>query len=462
MKHHITVVVIVVGLTVLCCPAAQYDLTDLGEAGTLFGSLWRPLSINDVGDIGGTGPLSSGYVGAYVWRDGVTTYLSAGTAVDWANDINNDALSVGAQYVSAGKTLPCYWTYGSAVSLPTSVTSPSGEAVATNNVGTIVGYIYPPMSSRIAIASVWKDGPTGKQRLAIDKLYINDTYNYATDINDAGRVVGYSGNLGLGRKLAFLWHETESLVVLPPAAGDIASLAEAINNADQVAGTSVSLDGWCRAVIWQEQAPAMLPSNGWQSWANGLNEDGAVVGVCSTDQGDRAVLWLNEQLSDLTNALADQSGWVLTEAHDINNTGWIVGVGTTPTGQPNHGFLLIPRQDAIEAVIEFAPQTLNLKSNAPWLICTLQFEGVDITNVDVGSIRLAGQIAVESSSIDTAAQVLTMKFLRWRCASLLTPGEVTLSVSGQLLDGTAFQGQAVLYVKAASDKTGEKPRKPKR
>ena len=46
-------------------------------------------------------------------------------------------------------------------------------------------------------------------------------------------------------------------------------------------------------------------------------------------------------MTDLNSLIGSKSGWTLMDANAINDSGWIVGVGTNPSGETD-AFLLIP------------------------------------------------------------------------------------------------------------------------
>ena len=78
------------------------------------------------------------------------------------------------------------------------------------------------------------------------------------------------------------------------------------------------------------------------SKAYGINNSGQIVGYSTnTSSGySRAFLYQNGTMTDLNSLLPTGSGWVLTEAIDINNNGQIVGQGYI--GGTYHAFLLTP------------------------------------------------------------------------------------------------------------------------
>lgn len=210
----------------------------------------------------------------------------------------------------------------------------------------------------------------------------------ANGINAAGHVVGESGSR------AFLFENgmMRDLGTLP--GGDSGS-ASAINDRGQVAGRSTSDEVYedefftvkvSRAVTWesgtiknlgtlpeQPQSEAMGINNlgqivGATHWVGGadfplpflhdtatgetrqlgdtddsggeaiaINDAGLVVG--SADFG--AFLYEDGTMLDLNGLIAADSGWMLEVATDINERGWIVGVGSNDEGF-SRGFLLTP------------------------------------------------------------------------------------------------------------------------
>lgn len=79
----------------------------------------------------------------------------------------------------------------------------------------------------------------------------------------------------------------------------------------------------------------------WSS-ALGINNAGQVVGRYGNASGnERAFTTINGEMTDLNTVIALNSGWLLLDATDINNSGYIVGSGVTSSGRI-HAFLLTP------------------------------------------------------------------------------------------------------------------------
>ncbi len=158
-------------------------------------------------------------------------------------------------------------------------------------------------------------------------------FGYATDVNDAGQIVGTSG------LRAFLYQNNKMTAL----GGDETS-AEAVNGRGDVAGSDRD-----QAVVWLagsgERRLGKLNNNPTRAWD--INDAGAVVGEATTAAaasnyaGSRAFLYVaGGRLMDLNRQIPANSGWTLNAALGINNRGQIVGVGTVNGVQ--RAFLLTP------------------------------------------------------------------------------------------------------------------------
>jgi len=107
----------------------------------------------------------------------------------------------------------------------------------------------------------------------------------------------------------------------------------------------------------------------------------------------------------------------------------------------------------VEATVDIDPDTLNLKSKGKWITCYIELpEGYDVHNIDVSTIMLNGQVSAElrPSEIgdcdgDGIADLM-VKFSRSAVQAIVQPGEVELTVSGELADGTKFEGSDTIMV----------------
>ncbi|UCE74262.1 MAG: hypothetical protein JSV56_00780 [Methanomassiliicoccales archaeon] len=117
----------------------------------------------------------------------------------------------------------------------------------------------------------------------------------------------------------------------------------------------------------------------------------------------------------------------------------------------------------LEAVIDIDPDTLNSKSNGQWITCYIELpEGYDVANIDVSTILLNDIVPAESEPTEIGdydtdgIPDLMVKFDRAEVLGLvgetndyeegIKSYDFTLTVTGELLDGSTFEGQDTVKV----------------
>jgi len=128
---------------------------------------------------------------------------------------------------------------------------------------------------------------------------------------------------------------------------------------------------------------------------------------------------------------------------------------------------LITYEDAkdnyeINAVVRINPRTLNIESKGKWMTCRIGLTGgYSIKNIDVNTVLLEGSIPASGSRVRGTA--LVVKFDRDAVQDLIEgmglkyPANVELKVTGQLYDGTRFEGSnTIKVIKGARSKKGKK------
>jgi len=121
------------------------------------------------------------------------------------------------------------------------------------------------------------------------------------------------------------------------------SQAYAINNKGQVTGLAYTKSGGAHAFITSGSTLVDLgtisgPTS--TTWGFGINNSGVVVGQSTFTNTYHAFVYSSGKMKDLNKLIPAGSGWVLTEADSINDSGQIVGTGMH-NGQ-QHAFLLTP------------------------------------------------------------------------------------------------------------------------
>lgn len=109
---------------------------------------------------------------------------------------------------------------------------------------------------------------------------------------------------------------------------------------------------------------------------------------------------------------------------------------------------------SVSATIDIDPDTLNLKSKGNWITAYIELpEGYDVADIDVDTILLEDTISAEAhpteiGDYDNDGIVdLMVKFDRTAVQEILEVGEeVEITVTGELTDGTLFEGSDTIRV----------------
>ena len=162
-----------------------------------------------------------------------------------------------------------------------------------------------------------------------------DTLSEGGAINAIGDVTGESHNDDSTAGQAFRYHDGTLTGLGVLNVGDV-SAGLAINVSGEVAGLSSGAGG-DSATTWSGTTITDI-SSGVESWATGINADGAVVGsMFTTDL--LAFVDTGGPLVDLnTEVTSGATGMTLIDAAGINDNGEIVGLGETASGDA-HAFL---------------------------------------------------------------------------------------------------------------------------
>ena len=350
-------------------PPPTYTFTDLG---TLGGTYSRALGINNCGQVVGEATLTGAFpvhpTHPFIWRDMNPNLLSdAGEMKDLgtlggvrgsAADINASGLVVGTLTTLNGDEHAFRW-----FDLDGAGTPDPGEmndlgvlpdhstlgAYGVNDNGQIVGTAEDGFGE--ASAFIW-DANTGLQLLAT-LGGIQPSHGYA--INNSSHIAGYARNIDH----AFVYNGTTNIDLGTLGPDGIVSIAYDINAAGHAVGFA-DVDASTgsppsHAFKWTGTLPLQdlgVLTGGVRSEASSINSSGTVVGYSEVTGGARHAFVHDGTMYDLntvgvvTNLPA---GWVLLQAHAINDGGQIVGEACTTndcslatgTGE-TRAFLLTP------------------------------------------------------------------------------------------------------------------------
>ncbi len=118
--------------------------------------------------------------------------------------------------------------------------------------------------------------------------------------------------------------------------------------------------------------------------------------------------------------------------------------------------LILTGRTGTSADINIDPDTLNLKSKGKWITCYIELpEGYDVRDIDSSTILFEdslppeldpkyGFVKSEDSYImdhdEDGIEERMVKFARCEVEDMLPPGTYNLKVTGELMDGTSFEG----------------------
>ena len=111
-------------------------------------------------------------------------------------------------------------------------------------------------------------------------------------------------------------------------------------------------------------------------------------------------------------------------------------------------------EPAIAATVDIDPDTLNLKSTGKWITCYIELpEGYDVADIDVSTVMLNEQVPAEARPTGILDHdgdgivELMVKFSRSGVQGILgTADQAELTVTGELADGTLFEGTDTIRV----------------
>jgi probable HAF family extracellular repeat protein len=277
------------------------EMKDLGVP--TGGNLSRARGINDSGDVVGEWRIlvnRQQRFKAFLYEDGQMKDLnslvpaSSGWNLLGAQAINDSSQIVGTGTIS-GQTHAFLYENGTITDLGVPLGDPFNEAWGINDFGDVVGESG---GSEAGQAFLYANGTVDKFGVLLDhSVHPNSE---AMNLNDSGQVVGWtytpvaSQDPPQGR--AFLYDKSNEnggarIASLDPLPGDLYSRARDI-------GESGLVVGWSR------------------------NDTGT-----SQEEQFSAVLWEDGQVRDLNDLIPAGSGWQLTDAYAINESGQIVGTG---------------------------------------------------------------------------------------------------------------------------------------
>ena len=288
----------------------------------------RAEAVNNRGDIVGWSTMFDPAVNgnrtyAMVWRNGRAMNLGEGMA----SAINEHGVIAGSTDEGDGVTV---WIDGELRGYDT-----PGAPFDINRSGTIAGWHIGPFPHAYILTA---DGVTR------DLGTLGGSQSTATGINDKGQVTGYANLPGDTVSHAFVWNNGV-MKDLGTLNGGSESRAHDINNHGVIVGEAWDAFGNSQPFIYDGAMRQLF--SGRCVVPSAINDRGDVVGTmdCSA-----SFLWEDGVLTRLESIPAVQAaGWTQLIPTDINDRGWIVGMGrkgaaVPPASQVWQAFVLIPKE----------------------------------------------------------------------------------------------------------------------
>ena len=292
-------------------------------------------SVNDRGDAVGTSAPDGGSSRAVVWHgagsgSGGNVPQRVGPNGFSPGKINNGGQIAGNLAFGNGGYGPAVAQGDNASVLPDPRNGYGASVGSINDAGKVTGTAYRDGRLR---AVTWQ---AGQPRWLPDW----GLGSHAGAVNTAGAIAGdvLTDN---GTFRPVVWGPADSLRELPVPSWGVGGSAGVITDAGLVAGTIYNSMGLLKPVVWTDVGVRSLPllTVGWNGTPWAANEAGLIVGSADDADGQpHAVLWQDGHVRDLNDLLPADSGWRLTVAADVNESGQIVGQGYLD-GQPR-GYLL--------------------------------------------------------------------------------------------------------------------------
>ncbi len=312
---------------------------------------FRPSDINDSAQVVGQN---------YLWEDGNVTDLNTLTGANNSNlsatSINSNGTIVGGGYTTTNSSGQAFISNGSTISaLPSAYncTEDCGYASAEdiNDSGTV---------------ALNYDGRTGlvqeSNGTTTEALFTRSLFNIA--LNNQAQVVGTAAFTG-GSVVGLFSENGVQTDLLAEAEPELSyrlirSYANDIDDAGNIVGSglvSTSLeDSALEATLWEDPTQpgvSLGTLGGENSEAFGINNLMQVVGssFLEGDSTQHAFLWSDGDLIDLNSLIDPGTGWELTSAFEINDSGDIIGIGTYNGEQRGFVARAVPEPSSVLGIL---------------------------------------------------------------------------------------------------------------
>jgi probable HAF family extracellular repeat protein len=319
-----------------------YSVINMGSLG---GTFQIVLDINSRGAaVGDATTANNETEHAFLFSHGRMSDLGTlGGSVSAAFGINDSGEVVGLSTTSPGSMQPALFLYrhGYMTDLGMLDTSKPFGDIKINNHGDVIGFALSDDD-----ASLLRHGRM------IDLGALAGLGSAARALNDRDEVVGYSAIDETGSNLiahAFLYNHGKMIDL--GTLGGPSSVANDINADGEVVGASTTASGATHPFLYRHGHLTDLGTlGGAGADAAAINDRGEVVGDSLTSAGvHHGFLYNHGKMIDLNSLIPASSGFVITNAQDINDGGQIAAqaISTNPQNHTEYDVLLNPKTNGL-------------------------------------------------------------------------------------------------------------------
>ncbi|GAA3861714.1 hypothetical protein GCM10022243_29950 [Saccharothrix violaceirubra] len=308
-----TAVALAVPVVVATGASASVRITELPSLPGFTSS--SVVGVNDAGQIIGTSYPSGGVSHAALWTGGRVVDLGTGNGRAISRNgkaVLTDLVRINGPYEHALRV----WDAGVTTDIsPSSVGFIAAPAI--NGGGSIpVAYSSSPFGYHLERAAVYRDGALRGLSLPASGPHLS-----LRGINDGGQVIGSWQAMFGNDRFVFRCEKDGVCARLPHPTGGTGESASALNESGVVVGNGRNADGQL-ALRWDGNGVTALPGGvaGVASGDQAVNERGDIVGWVRAGGTQKAALWRDGALVDLSRPGDDQS-----TAIAVNDRGQVIG-----------------------------------------------------------------------------------------------------------------------------------------
>jgi probable HAF family extracellular repeat protein len=338
--------------------SVKFTILDLGTLGGTESFSDGFGTVNNSGQVVGMA-LTTNNTSGHAYRTAPNSAMTAASDLGTIGGPGSQAFSINSSGQVVGLSNPVGFPANHAFR-----TTANGKLTAANDLGTLggtnsYGYGINDLGQTVGGSNVvgdvafhaFRTTATGVITPGSDLGTLGGTDSFAYDINASGQTVGASNPTGTGNSFVFQHaFRTTATGVIDASTdlgtlGGIHSAAYGINDAGQVVGTASNGSGEhafrTTATGGIDAASDLGSLGGSSSFAYGINNLGQTVGASEIANSRTMHAFFVDAIGgmqDLNNLIPSNSGWVLQEAHGINDLDQISGRGMI--GGVRHAFLL--------------------------------------------------------------------------------------------------------------------------